>query len=133
MGLPTVGSTRPRLRWPAIVLVAAALGYAWVGGGLRPFTWPAAVLTTLGGLAILIPAGLRRNAPASVRASREALVAWTVWLAAATGWELWALSMHPRSTHPTISSLLNNAVETHPGRSAALLAWLVLGWWLARR
>ena len=134
VGLPVIGSTRPWSRWRATALVAAAaLGYAWVGGGLRPFSWPAMVSTTLGGLAILIPAWRRGCSPASVRASHVGLVAWTLWLAAATGWELWALSMHPRSTHPTISSLLDTVVETHPGRSVAVLAWLALGWWLARR
>ncbi len=128
MGLPVIGSTRPWSRWHVTALVAAALGYAWVGGGLRPFSWPAMVSTTLGGLAILIPAWRRGRSPASVRASHVGLVAWTLWLIAATGWELWALSMHPRSTHPTISSLLDTVVETHPGRSVAVLAWLALGW-----
>jgi hypothetical protein len=133
MGLPMVASMRPSLPWRVSALVAGALGYAWVGGGLRPFTWPAMVSTTLGGLAILIPAWRRGRSPSRIRASREGLAAWTVWLAVATGWELWALSMQPRSTHPTISSLLNGVVETHPGRSVALLTWLALGWWLARR
>src|SRR6266536_1841679 len=114
MGLPVIGSTRPWSRWHVTALVAAALGYAWVGGGLRPFSWPAMVSTTLGGLAILIPAWRRGRSPASVRASHVGLVAWTLWLIAATGWELWALSMHPRSTHPTISSLLDTVGETHP-------------------
>jgi len=133
MGLPVIGSTRLWLRWRATAVVAAALGYAWVGGGLRRFSWPAMAATTLGCLAILIAAWRRGRATASVRASREGLVAWTLWLVAATGWELWALSMRPRSTHPTISSLLDSVVETHPGRSVAVLAWLALGWWLARR
>jgi hypothetical protein len=132
MGESVIGSTRPWLRWRAAALITGALGYGWVGGGLRPFTWPAMVLTALSGLTILILARRRECCPVTVRASREGLVAWSVWLAAATGWELWALSMHPRSTHPTISSLLNSVVDTHPGRSAALLAWLALGWWLAR-
>jgi hypothetical protein len=132
MGPTVVGSTRPWLRWRTAAVVTAALGYGWVGGGLRPFTWPAMVVTTVGGLVILVAAWRRKYRPVTVRASREGLLAWSVWLAAATGWELWALSMHPRSTHPTISSLLNGVVETHPGRSVAVLGWLALGWWLAR-
>jgi hypothetical protein len=132
MRLPVIGSTRPWLRWRATALGAAALGYACLGSGLRPFTWPAMVFTTVGALAILILARRRGRSPASVRASREGLVVWTLWLAAATGWELWALTMHPRSTHPTISSLLESVIQTHPGRSVAVLAWLALGWWLAR-
>jgi hypothetical protein len=107
------------------------LGYAWAGGGLRSFTWPAMVWTSLGGLALLVLAWQRDVGTATTPVSREGLVAWTAWLAAATGWELWALSGQPRSTHPTISSLINILIETHPGRSVALLAWLSLGWWLA--
>jgi hypothetical protein len=38
--------------------------------GLRPFTWPAMVLTALGGLAILILARRRECCPVTVRASR---------------------------------------------------------------
>jgi hypothetical protein len=88
MGLPVIGSTRPWLRWRATAVVAAALGYAWVGGGLRPFSWPAMVATTLGCLPILISAWRRGRSPASVRASREGLVARTLWLVAATGREV---------------------------------------------
>ena len=130
MGAPIEGSRWP---WRATALVTVALAFAWVAGGLRPFTWPAAVSTTLGGLAIFIVAWRYRPTPVPVRHDRGQLVAWTVWLAAVTGWELWALSMTPRSQHPTISSLINSAIETHPGRSVAVLAWLALGWWLARR
>jgi hypothetical protein len=130
VGVPTEGS-----RWPrsATALVTVALAYAWLAGGLRPFTWPAGVSTALGGLAIFVFAWQYRATPAHVRHDRRNLVAWAVWLAAITGWELWALSMTPRSRHPTISSLINSAIETHPGRSIAVLAWLALGWWLARR
>lgn len=136
MGQHAVGSTGRRDLWTAPALGAATLCYVWVGGGLRPFTWPAMVSTTIGGLAIFVVAWRRAGAtaitPASTPASRPGLVAWALWLAAATGWELWALSMHPRASHPTLSSLLNDLMETHPGRSAALLVWLGLGWWLAR-
>lgn len=130
MELPAERSTGP---WRVTALVTVALAYAWLAGGLRPFTWPAAVSTALGGLVIFAVAWRYRGTPTRVRHDREHLVAWTVWLAAVTGWELWALSMTPRSRHPTISSLIDSAAETHPGRSVAVLAWLALGWWLARR
>jgi len=130
MSLPTVAS-RPWRRWRTAALIAVVLGYAWAGAGLRSFTWPAMVSTSLGGLAVLVLAWQRNACTATTRVSREGLVAWTAWLAAATGWELWALSGQPRSTHPTLSSLINIVIETHPGRSVALLAWLALGWWLA--
>jgi hypothetical protein len=131
VGAPIEGSRSP---WRATALVTVALAYGWIAGGLRPFTWPAAVSTTLGGLVIFILAWRHRPVPVPARYDRGQLVAWTVWLAAVTGWELWALSMTPRSRHPTISSLINSGIEAaHPGRSIAVLAWLALGWWLARR
>jgi hypothetical protein len=133
VGQPTVGSTKSWLRWRTAAVVAVALAYAWTAGGLRSFTWPAGVSTSLGGLAVLVVAVRHRRSPAAAHASRDGLVAWTAWLAAVTGWELWALSGQPRSTHPTISSLTDALIETHPGRALAVLGWLVLGWWLARR
>jgi hypothetical protein len=133
VGQPTIGSTKSSLRWHNAAVVAVALAYAWTAGGLHSFTWPAVVSTSLGGLAIMVVAGHHRSRPATARATRDGLVAWTAWLAAVTGWELWALSGQPRSTHPTISSLTDALIETHPGRALAVLCWLVLGWWLARR
>jgi hypothetical protein len=133
MGQHAVGSPKRRVRWRLLALAAATLCYAWVGGGLSPFTWPAVVSTIIGGLAVFIAAWRGPTTSTTTPASRQDLVAWVLWLAAVTGWELWALSMHPRSSHPTLSSLLNNLLETHPGRSVALLVWLGLGWWLARR
>ncbi len=112
-------------------LIAMVLGYAWASAALRSFTWPAMVSTSLGGLAVLALAWQRNARTATTRVSREGFLTWTAWLAAATGWEPWALSMHPRAAHPTISSLINILIETHPGRAVALLAWLALGWWLA--
>jgi hypothetical protein len=129
--LSAIGSANRRLRWRATALVLAVSGYGWVGGGLRPFTWPAMVSTALGGTVIFGLAARHGPRAAATRVSRAGLVAWSVWLAAATGWELWALSLHPRSTHPTISSLLNSVLASHPGRSVAVLAWLALGCWLA--
>jgi hypothetical protein len=129
MSLPTVGSAKVRLA----ALAAVVLGYLLVGGGLHSFTWPAMIWTALGGVAIFLVAWRCPRSPASVPVSRAGVLTWTAWLAAVIGWELWALSMHPRSRHPTISSLLDSVVDTYPGRSAALLAWLALGWWLARR
>jgi len=130
MSVPTIAS-RPRRSWRTAALIAAVLGYAWAGGGLRSFSWSAIVSTSLGGLAVLALAWQRNARTATTRVSREGFLTWTTWLAAATGWELWALSEHPRATHPTISSLINIVTETHPGRSVALLAWLALGRWLA--
>lgn len=120
---------RPR----SALWVLAALGYGWVAGGFRPFTWPAAVSTALAGAFVLAMAW-RLPRPVSVPpVQRSVAVSWVCWLSAATGWELWALFNHPRVTYPTISSLINPLIETHSARSVAVVAWLALGWWLARQ
>jgi hypothetical protein len=133
MGQRSIGSTKRRVRWGPQAVVVVTLCFVWVAGGLRSFTWPAMVFTAVGGLAIFVVAGRSAGPSTATPANRRDLAVWALWLGAVTGWELWALSMDPRSSHPTLSSLLNNVIETHPGRSAALLVWLALGWWLARR
>jgi hypothetical protein len=59
-----------------------------------------------------------------------------VWgtLAGAMGlWELQAFLQHPRRDHPTLSSLSNELFRSPSSRAVALLLWLALGVWLARR
>jgi hypothetical protein len=111
----------------------AALGYAWVAGGFRPFTWPAAVSTAAAGLVVLCAAWRYPGPDRLVAVQRRVVALWAAWLVIATGWELWALFNQPRSSYPTISSLVDRMIDTHPARSVALLAWLGLGWLLARR
>jgi hypothetical protein len=53
-------------------------------------------------------------------------------LAGAT-WQVAAYVQHPRSDHPTLSSLVNAALDSHPARAAAFVAWLAGAWELARR
>jgi len=112
--------------------VALAVGYAWVATGLRPFTLPSLVATLGGGLvAIVVGVRLPRR-PAS---TRRAAAGW-VWLALAMAiglWELQSFVQHPRSQHPTLSSLTNSLLEGHASRMAAFVGWLAGGIWLARR
>ncbi len=117
-------------RWLA---VPALLGFAWLAGGLSSFTWPAAVTTFAVAGAVLGYAAVRRRDRAPVHLGRTGFVVWVTWLAAVTGWELWALFSLPRSTHPTISSLVDELISSHPARAGAVLLWVLIGWWLARR
>lgn len=117
-------------RWLVAPLL---LGFAWLAGGLSTFTWPAEVTTFAAAIAVLAFAAAHRRDRAPVRLGRTGFVVWTAWLAAVTGWELWALFSLPRSAHPTISSLVNELTSSHPGRAGAVLLWLLAGWWLARR
>ena len=55
-------------------------------------------------------------------------------LAGAMGlWELQAFLQHPRSEHPTLSSLSNDLLASPSSRAVAFALWLALGVWLARR
>jgi hypothetical protein len=129
---PPERTTRRRLgnSLVAVGIVADAL----VAGGWRPFTRPAEVTTFASGIAILMLAvAIRPARSGPLPATDQALSAWTLWIAAAAAWELAALSAHPRTAHPTLSSLLNVLVEDRPGRTCGVLAWLGLGWWLTRR
>jgi hypothetical protein len=111
-----------------------AVGYAWVATGLRPFTLPALVSTLGGGLVAIVVGGRLPRRPAI--AGRAVTAGGWMWfaLAAAVGvWELQSFLQHPRSQHPTLSSLTNSLLESHASRMVALLGWLAGSVWLARR
>lgn len=118
----------------AALAVAAVGVYAWVAAGLRPFTLPALVATLAGGLvAIAIGGRLPPSSPSGRGAPRRGFALWAG-LAAATGlWQLQAFVQQPRAEHPTISSLTNDLLESHPSRAAAMAVWLAAAAWLARR
>ena len=114
------------------MLALPVLGYAWVATGLLPFTLPALAAVLGGGLVVILVGG-RLSAPA---ATREPVGGAWVWLALAGGlavWELQAFVQHPRSAHPTISSLTNSLMQNHVSRAGLMLVWLAAGVWLARR
>ena len=113
---------------------ALVVGYAWVATGLRPFTLPALVATLGGGLVAMMVGACLPPRPAPTR--RAAAAGGWVWcaLAAAVGvWELQSFVQHPRSQHPTLSSLTNTLLAPHGSRMVALLGWLAGAVMLARR
>lgn len=67
------------------------------------------------------------------RPTRAGAVRWVVLLLALAVWQLFAYVQQPRSEHPTLSSLINAALENHTGRALAFTAWLVAGSRFARR
>lgn len=109
-----------------------AVAYAWVTTGLRPFTLPALVATLAGGLVVIIVGG-RLSAPVASRGPIRGAWVWLALGGAVAAWELQALLQHPRSAHPTISSLTNNLMQNHISRAGVMLVWLAVGLWLARR
>ena len=112
----------------------AVAGYAWVATGFRPFTLPALAATLVGGFAAMAVGGRLPPAPAPTRTGPGGGAwVWVVLAGAAGLWQLQAFVQHPRSEHPTISSLTNDLLQSHPSRAAAMVLWLVAGVWLARR
>jgi hypothetical protein len=121
-------------RWTVGVAAALVTGYAWVATALRPFTLPA-LAATLGGGLVAIAVGVRLPPGVASPGSERHGGGW-VWAAlagAVTVWELQSFLQHPRSDHPTLSSLSNHLLQSHPSRTAAMLVWLAAGVWLARR
>jgi hypothetical protein len=92
-------------------------------------------------VAVLVPVVVavvwtgRRRRPVGADAVRpdrywQWLAVWVGLIAAATLWELAALFSSPRDDHPTLSSIADDVMGTHPGRAATFALWLVVGWLL---
>jgi hypothetical protein len=124
--------------WPAVVVVAVALGYSWIASGLRPFTHPMAVMVSvplvISGIALLRS---RRRLDAARDAGetvvRRGTYVWVILIALLLGWELISYRMSPRVDHPTLSSIADAFMEVRPRRFALFVAWLACGYWLFRR
>lgn len=122
-------SARPALRLAA---TAGVLVYAWWATGLPPFSAGATVAVVGAGLGAMAIGHVRRQHE-DARPAPAGVIGWLVLLVALAGWELLAFFQHPRSEHPTLSSLTNAALGTHTGRALAFATWLVAASWLARR
>jgi uncharacterized membrane protein YfcA len=129
-----------RVSWPVvIVLVVVALVYSWIASGLRAFTHPEAVAVSIplviAGIAILRS---RRRLDADRATARTEVTprgtwVWVTLLTVLLVWELISFRLSPRVDHPTLSSIADAAMSTHPGRFAVFAAWLATGYWLFRR
>jgi hypothetical protein len=121
---------RGRATWRLVAVVAAALVYSWIASGLRPFTHPEAVAVSIplvvGGIAML------RMRPDSTEVTRRGTWVWAALFAALVAWELVSYRLSPRVDHPTLSSIADWAMSTHPGRFVMFAAWLAVGYWLFR-
>jgi len=144
-GLPlALAGRRPRRGWRAAVTglawVAAGVVYAVVVGSFARFSWPATM--AVAGLATLVVVmgwqGPVRARPDPGPLPRTGTALWGGVLLAGGLWELGALAQQPgldvtSYAHPTISALSDPVLAGHAGRSLALGAWLLIGWYLVRR
>jgi hypothetical protein len=116
----------------ALALTPAVVAYGWWATALPPF----AVTTTVavvGAGVVAMAVGARNRWRAHPPLSTRDAVVWTVLLGTLAAWQLTAYLQQPRSRHPTLSSLANTMLETHPARTLAFVAWLAGAACLARR
>lgn len=128
-------------RHPALgVVLVAAVGYAILVGAFSRYSWPATIaVVAVGCLAVAVgwQGPVRQRSAAGDLCPRGA-GRWGMLLVAGGLWELAALLEQPSIDvsswgHPTISTLTDPVLASHPGRSLALAAWLALGGWLILR
>lgn len=114
------------------IVAAAVAGYAWWAVGLASFSVEASIaVLAAGGAATLVGTRRRRTVPVSRDA--RGLAAWVVVVATGAALQLSAYLQHPRDDHPTLSSLTNALLDSHPARAAAFVVWLAATVELARR
>ena len=145
-GVPTLRPPRrapARYRGSRALLLAGAAVYAWVAAGLRAFTLPMDAAVALVVL-VMVVVGLRRpgvvvgNGGAGAPSHRGGArppggAVWIGLVALLGGWELVAYLSSPRHDHPTLSSISDQVMSTHPGRAVMFALWLALGWALFAR
>ena len=132
------GELAPSLRRRILLLVVGVV-LAAGGAATRPFSWPATVLVVVPVVVVSVLAFRTRpeQIPRTARL-RRGVVVWSTLLVAASVWEVYAFVRQPDWTrpndlHPTLSTLLDPALEQLPLRFAGWLVWLGAGWWLVSR
>ncbi|HEX6596295.1 MAG TPA: hypothetical protein VF045_05135, partial [Acidimicrobiales bacterium] len=86
-----------------------------------------------GGVAAMLWGGTGRRRTTGIARPPAAVWPWTAVAAATALWQLAAYLQHPRTDHPTLSSLTNAVLDSHPARALAFVAWLAAAAALARR
>lgn len=130
-GTPGAGVDRRRFGRRAGAFLAV-LVYGWWVVSLPSFSGLATGAVLVAGLGGLI-AGSARHRPHPWQEARSSAAPWLLLAAAACAWELQAYLRQPRYDHPTLSSLANALLGSHPARAAAFVLWLLTTVELARR
>jgi hypothetical protein len=121
-----------RARRAGSAAIAAAVRGWWVTA-LEPFSAPATVAVLAAGAAAMAIGRAGRERATSQVVPLSATVPWIALAGALAAWQLAAYVQHPRSEHPTLSSLINTALDPRPVRALAAGAWMLAAGWLARR
>jgi glucose-6-phosphate dehydrogenase assembly protein OpcA len=116
----------------ALALTPALLVYGWWATSRPPFAATTTVAVVGAGV-VSMAVGARDRRPALPPLSVRDVALWSVLLGALAAWQLAAYLQQPRSQHPTLSSLANTMLDTHPARTLAFVAWLAGAARLARR
>jgi hypothetical protein len=126
-------TARPR----AAVLAVGAVGYGVLVSFTHLFTAAADVATAcpLVVAVVLVGATWRSHGPATATGglpvARRGSLVWVSVFVILAAWELYCYANQPRVMHPTFSSLIDLLDRTHVGKTAAVVVWLALGWFLA--
>ena len=114
------------------VTVLLVLAYGWWAVSLPPFSALASVAVLVPG-ATAIGLGAFRRRPEQRRDRTRGVALWMTVAAAVLCWQLVAFVQHPRSDHPTLSSLMNALLDSQLPRAAAFALWIFVTLRLARR
>lgn len=116
-----------------LVLAVGLATYAWWAVGLAPFSAQATAAVVLAGVAAMAVGGRERRRRSPTDGNVSGIAPWAALAVVAGAWQLAAYLQHPRADHPTVSSLANELLDSHPARAAAFLVWIAAARWFARR
>jgi hypothetical protein len=137
---PTKAASETQRRWLGIVFAICVVAYAAVAGGFARYSWPATLAVVVPIIAVLIVAwrGPLPSVPTPMRPRPVGSLLWAAVFIALGLWELTMLLLQPTLTtdsyaHPTISTLMDPVLASHPGRTIAMCLWAAVGWFLVGR
>ncbi len=133
---------RPSRRRALAGLAALSAGglYAGFVGSFSRYSWPVTMAVVAVGCLVVAVGWQRplRQRPALTGTAHRRSWLWAAIVILGGSLELSSLLLQPHLTtdsyaHPTISALADPLLAGHPGRSAVLALWLLVGWFVVGR